>query len=179
MWNWAAKAKILASQHFANLHRMKFPQHSVFKRHLNARGNTCPGGGQCPDSARRDAATTPQIYTCRPPLPWEWIEKGRAAAVQGRAGGRHWTTGAWRRVQTVVVIARLPYLSSDVIPSLNHPSPTHTHPCTHLADEWSWLCFQFINTAYVFARTSAFSSQLVFISAPVRTETVTRCSCIV
>jgi len=30
MWDLAAKAKILASQHFANLHRIKFPLHSMF-----------------------------------------------------------------------------------------------------------------------------------------------------
>jgi len=30
MWKLAAKAKILASQHFANLHRIEFPLHSIF-----------------------------------------------------------------------------------------------------------------------------------------------------
>jgi len=30
MWNLAAKAKMLASQHFANLHRIKFPLHNIF-----------------------------------------------------------------------------------------------------------------------------------------------------
>jgi len=30
MWYSAAKAKILASQHFANLHRIRFPLHSIF-----------------------------------------------------------------------------------------------------------------------------------------------------
>jgi len=30
MRNLAAKAKILASQHFAYLHRIKFPLHSIF-----------------------------------------------------------------------------------------------------------------------------------------------------
>jgi len=30
MWYLAAKAKILVSQYFANLHRIKFPLHSIF-----------------------------------------------------------------------------------------------------------------------------------------------------
>ena len=30
MWNLAAKAKMLASQHFAYLHRIKFPLHNIF-----------------------------------------------------------------------------------------------------------------------------------------------------
>ena len=30
MWNLAARAKALASQHFANLHRIKFQLHSIF-----------------------------------------------------------------------------------------------------------------------------------------------------
>ena len=30
MWNLAAKAKILASQHFSNLYRITFPQHGIF-----------------------------------------------------------------------------------------------------------------------------------------------------
>ena len=30
MWYLAAKAKILASQHLANLHKIKFPLHNIF-----------------------------------------------------------------------------------------------------------------------------------------------------
>jgi len=44
VWNLAAKAKILASHHFANLHRIKFPLNGIFfqnnSRHITVQNTT-------------------------------------------------------------------------------------------------------------------------------------------